>query len=46
MQASSNGNDCFLKSHTGWSPRSEKHLQLFNLEDKLEDEPIKERVIK
>lgn len=46
MQASSSGNDCFLKSHTGWSPRSEKHLQLFNLEDKLEDQPIKERVIK
>lgn len=46
IQASFSGDYYFLKSHTGWSPRSEKHLQLSNLEDKLDDQPIKECVIK
>lgn len=36
----------FLKAILDVSPRSEKHLRLFNLEDKLEDQSIKECVIK
>lgn len=46
IQASSSDDYYFFKSHTGSSPRSEKHLQLFNLEDKLENQFIKECVIK